>query len=179
MYLQGTLSRGLLVAASIIFVNSLFWSNSSLQAEQLIQAPKGPVILEIKGDIALKNTADSAAFDYDMLVKLGLTTFQTDTPWTEYGTNFEGVLASKVLELVGANGTNVFAEAIDGYGIEIPLNDLTEHPTLIALSRDNKRMTLRGKGPAWIIYNHRDQPDTLQSVINSRMVWQLSTLTVK
>jgi len=68
---------------------------------------------------------------------------------------------------------------VDGYVITIPLSDLTEFDTMLALSMDGERMRLRSKGPAWILYDNQNRPDTGDTVLQSRMVWQLRKLTIR
>ena len=141
--------------------------------------PVGRVVIEITGNIQNTNGKNSARFDYAMLEKVGLIDFLLDTPWTETGTRFEGVLTRRLLETVGAEGTEILAEAADGYSVTLPMSDLTEFDTMLALSMNGKKMRLRNKGPAWILYDADDRPDIVDAVLNSRMVWQLRRLDVR
>lgn len=148
-------------------------------ASAALPDPTGRVVIEITGNIKYTNGENSARFDYLMLEKLGLVEITLDTPWTEPDTRFEGVLTRQLLEIVGAEGTEVIAEAADGYSVSLPISDLTGFDTLLALSMNGKKMRLRNKGPAWILYDTEDRPDVIDTVLNSRMVWQLRKLKIK
>lgn len=141
--------------------------------------PTGRVLVEIAGNIQHTNVEGTARFDYNMLESLGLVEKSIDTPWTLAGTLFDGVLTRSLLQHVGAKGQQVYAEAIDGYTITIPFNDLVGFGTLLALSMNGKRMSIRNKGPGWILYDNDDRPDVSETVLNSRMIWHLRKLTVQ
>lgn len=148
-------------------------------ADITLPEPTGRVVIEVSGNIERTNGENSARFDYQMLEDLGLIEIKLDTPWTEPDTRFEGVLTRQLLEMVGAKGTEVLAEAADGYSISLPISDLIGFDTLLALSMNGKRMRLRNKGPAWILYDAKDRPNQIDTILNSRMVWQLRKLVVK
>lgn len=153
------------------------WMAAPATAQPLPE-PTERVLLTISGNIERTNSPEGARFDFGMLQELGLVSRRIDTEWTEGGTVFEGVLTRTLLEHVGARGEWVRASAANDYSANVPLSDLTEHDTLLALSRDGKRMSLRDKGPAWILYDNRDRPPVSQNELNDRMVWQLKSLVV-
>ena len=58
------------------------------------------------------------------------------------------------------------------------LQDFTDYPVVLAMSMDGTPLTLRTKGPLWIVYP-RDQYTELQSPeMNSRWIWQLRALEI-
>ena len=164
--------------AVIFFLISIFWQLAATASGSQLAKPTGQVILKIHGKLAHTNADDGAHFDYAMLKNLGLTEVSVDTPWTPAGTRFEGILSKTLLELVGAEGAEILAKAADGYTANIPFEDLAEHNTLLALSRNGERMRLKSKGPVWIVYPNEGRPDVVEATLNSRMVWQLKSLTV-
>jgi hypothetical protein len=163
-----------------LLVPILFCFNGpAVTGERQLAQPSGPVILEITGNLAVKNFEHGVRFDYEMLQALGAVELEIETPWTKSGTRFGGVLTRKLMEFVGASGKQVHAVAMDGYSITIPLEDLVQYETLLALNLNGERMRLRTKGPSWVIYHPSDRPDVPDTVLNSRMIWQLKTLEVK
>ncbi|MEJ6114555.1 hypothetical protein [Aeromonas salmonicida] len=50
---------------------------------------------------------------------------------------------------------------------------------LLAEKQDGKVLTLRNKGPLWIIYPLSEYPELNKEVYHSRMVWQLTALEIK
>ena len=69
-----------------------------------LPAAKGKVILTVSGAIENTNADGVAEFDRDMLESLGLSRVQMETQWTLGRPVFEGVLASALLDAVGALG---------------------------------------------------------------------------
>jgi len=87
-----------------LFLAILLGVSTSLLASSLPQ-PEGRVLFEIHGNIEITNAEGSAQFDYAMLQDLGLVDKAINTPWTQEGTSFEGVLTRRLLERIGAKGT--------------------------------------------------------------------------
>lgn len=157
---------------------ALLFCSGQLSAESLPK-PTGRVILTITGEIVNTNAPDKAEFDYEMLKEFGLVSMNIETMWTPDGELFEGILTRKLLDIVGASGESITATAANDYAITIPLSDLTEHDTLLAMSKNGVRMRLRDKGPIWLLYSNTDRPKLAEAELNSRMIWQLTTLTVE
>ena len=60
----------------------------------------------------------------------------------------------------------------------VPLEDLQFEP-IIAMRVDNRLLTVRDKGPLWIVYP-RDAHKVLQDTrYDARWVWQLSKLNIE
>ena len=150
----------------------------AMAAAQDLAKPTGPVILEIRGNISRTNDAGVAKFDLAMLQALGAETIATATPWTEGHTKFEGIAGAKLLAAVGAKGTKVVAAAINDYKAEVPIEDLTEKGAFLAFSAEGKRLTVRDKGPLFIIYPFHAHPELRNAVYYSRCAWQLQSIEV-
>jgi hypothetical protein len=168
------LSRRALAIACLLLIAVPLQS----RADPLPQ-PTGEVILTITGDIEHRNTADGAAFDRAMLEALGTQTLRTSSDWTDGVAEFEGVPARAVMAAVGAKGKTVIASALNDYKVEIPVSDFETYPVLFALKMDGREMTVRDRGPIWIIYPRDDFPELRNERVNARWVWQLSGLTVE
>ena len=141
--------------------------------------PSGPVILTVGGAITTTNGNGIAQIDRAMLDALPQHSLSTHNPFETGLHRFDGPLLRDFLKTVGANGTTLFAEALDGYTIEIPVSDVMTYAVLIATSWNGKVMTVRNKGPVWIVYPV-DQHDELKDEIYSgRSIWQLNRITVE
>jgi hypothetical protein len=151
---------------------------ASASAQSLPQ-PTGEVILTVAGKIERKNSPDGALFDRPMLEALGLQTLRTSSPWTDGVPEFQGVPARAVMAAVGAHGESVVAVALNDYQIEIPVQDFEDYPVLFALKMDGHDLTVRDRGPIWIVYPRDDYPELRNERVNARWVWQLSGLTVE
>ena len=95
-------------------------------AAESLPHPSGKVILTVSGNIQNTNNDGVAEFDRAMLDGLGMTELQIGTQWTTGRPVFEGVLASTLLEAVGAGGTTARAVALNDYVVDIPLADFRD-----------------------------------------------------
>jgi hypothetical protein len=141
--------------------------------------PTGPVILTVTGAIASTNAPGRAEFDQAMLEALGTARLTTSTDWTDGKPVFDGVPAKKLLEAVGAKGKTISAIALNDYAVDIPIDDLTTYPVLLALRMNGQALTARDKGPIWIVYPRDDYPELRDPKINDRWIWQLKAFEVK
>lgn len=152
-------------------------STATLVSADIIQ-PKGEVILTISGSIAEGNVDGTAQFDMEMLQNLPSHSFVTSTIWTDGDQTFEGVELSVIAELVGFEGDTLSASAVNDYSIDIPATDAQPGRALIAYKRNGQPMSLRDKGPLWIVYPFDSSPDFQSETIYSRSIWQLNRIAV-
>jgi hypothetical protein len=147
-------------------------------ASEPLPKPEGPVLLTILGAIEQTNAPGRAQFDRAMLEALGKSSLRTRSMWADDAQHFEGVPLRTVLDRVGANGKNLRAKALNAYEVTIPVSDLQYEP-LIAMQVDGKVLTLRDKGPLWVVYP-RDDHEVLQDLrYDSRWIWNLNQLQVE
>jgi hypothetical protein len=114
-----------------------------------------------------------------MLQKIGVRTVKTATPWTNGVNEFFGVLVRDILAAAGAKGKTIKAVAQNDYLVSIPIEDFLDFPVIIARNFNGKAMTLRDKGPLWIIYPLNEHPKLNKRPYHSRMIWQLKKLIVE
>ncbi|MBP0616492.1 molybdopterin-dependent oxidoreductase [Jiella mangrovi] len=150
--------------------------------------------LAIVGAAALPPAADAARalltvtsnggetvtrFDREALEKLPVTTFETTTPWTEGKIRFEGVKLSDLVAAVKAEGNEIVATALNDYAVTLPVVDETGADPIIAYKANGEPMSVREKGPLWIMYPF-DSDEVLQTeTYQSRAIWQLNRLTIR
>ena len=117
-------------------------------------------------------------FDLLSLTEMEPVTFQTSTIWTEGVQTFRGVLLSTILDKAGVFEGHLKASAINDYAVEIPVSDAVNGGPMIAYSLNGKEMTIRDKGPLWLVYPYDTNPAYQSEVIYSRSIWQLVRLEV-
>lgn len=144
-----------------------------------MRAPTEEVVLVVSGEIAVTNQGDTAAFDRAMLEELGGDIIVTSTLWTDGVSEFEGVKLSKLAELLGIESGVFVGFAINDYSADIPVSDAFDYQPIIAYKRDGQFMSVRDKGPLWIIYPYDLDPETNTELIYSRSIWQLDRLVVE
>ena len=143
-----------------------------------LSPPAGTTILTVAGAIANTNGGDAATFDRPMLEALGLDGFRTMTPWYNRPVRFEGVRMRRLMQAVGAFGTDVVAFALNDYVIEIPMSDFDCYGALLAMKRDGVDMPVRDKGPLFIVYPYDSKPELRSQQFYSRSAWQVARLVV-
>ena len=139
---------------------------------------KGEVILTVSGAISSTNKKDFAEFDAIMLEDIGTVTFETSTVWTEGVQTFTGVELGALLKALGVQGGQLRASAVNDYAVDIPVSDAIEGGPIIAYQRNGERMTLRDKGPLWIVYPYDRLNEYQSELIYSRSIWQLNRIEV-
>ena len=144
-----------------------------------LPAPTDKPILTVTGKITVTNKDGTAQFDRAMLEALGQTSFSTSTPWYKEPVKFEGVPLAKLLDVVGATGDRIVSVALNDYSAEMPMEDARKFGVILALKRDGEYMTVRDKGPLFIIYPFDSNPDLKVQKYYSRSVWQVARIEVK
>ena len=115
-------------------------------------------------------------YDIDALETLGSVTIETSTIWTDGPQTFTGVpLASLVAELALEDGV-LLASAINDYTVEIPISDAVGGGPIVAYLNNSELMSVRDKGPLWIIYPYDSNPAYQSELIYSRSIWQLDRI---
>lgn len=159
-----------------IFATALIYTTAA--SAQDLPVPEGPVLLRVSGEIAVTNDGDSAIFDLAMLRDLDTRTIRTSTIWTDGVQDFTGVPLHAVIERLGISSGSLRARAINDYAVDIPLEDAQLDHALIAFERGGKPMSVRDKGPLWIIYPFDENPDFQAEVYYTRSIWQLDRIEV-
>ena len=162
--------------ASLVFFGLYCLMPSSASA---LDAARGPVVLTVSGEISVTNAGDTAEFDIEMLEQIGTVTFSTSTIWTEGLQTFTGVELATLLEALGADGATLRSSAINDYSVDIPASDAVEGGPIVAYLRNGEPMSIREKGPLWIIYPYDSSPDYQSELVYSRSIWQLDRIEVR
>ncbi|MEP2717507.1 molybdopterin-dependent oxidoreductase [Pseudophaeobacter sp.] len=113
------------------------------------------------------------------LQALGVASFETQTIWTTGPQQFTGVPLATLVAALKPAGTSIEARAVNDYMVEIPLSDAVPGGALVAYERNGKTMSLRDKGPLWLVYPYDSNPAYRTEAVYSRSIWQLDTITMK
>ena len=148
---------------------------SGVQAHEL-GVPENDVVLTASGELDVTNVDNTAQFDMDMLMALDSTIIETSTIWTDGVQEFEGVQLHVLLERLGVTSGTILATAINDYTIEIPVEDAVVDGPMIAYKLNQEFMSVRDKGPLWVVYPYDDNADYRSEVTYSRSIWQLDRI---
>jgi hypothetical protein len=145
-----------------------------------IPEPTGPVVLEVTGRIKAGENG-TVRFDMATLERIGLVRFATTTAWTEEPVTFDGVLLSRMLEVVGAdpNAASLVLTALNDYHASMPISDARQWPVILAIKENGDYMSMRRHGPIWVVYPQHAYPELNSRKYVSRWVWQLARITVE
>ena len=151
----------------------LMLSNATAQN---LATPGGEIILTVSGAIDATNDGEKAVFDLGMLQALDRTTIETTTIWTEGTQVFQGVSLQVLMQQLGVEGGLLRATAINDYAVEIPVSDAVASGPILAYLLNGETMSVRDKGPLWVIYPYDAKADYRSEVIYSRSIWQLDRI---
>jgi hypothetical protein len=152
---------------------------AGIAAAAELPPPKDAVILTVSGKISHRNSAGGAALDAAMLAALPSKTTTTDTPWYPTKTRFEGPLGAALLDLVGATGTTLRVTALNDYAVEIPVSDFRKWPVILATKINDKPISVREKGPIFVIYPFDQEPSLYNELYFGRSAWQVKAIEVR
>lgn len=153
-------------------VTTLFFASSGAAEAPVV--PQGAVVLTVSEPAKNQTTQ----FDMDMLMDIDSTTVQTTTIWTEGEQIFEGVSLNALMDQLGVTEGNILATAINDYTVEIPVSDAVDGGPIIAYRMNGNVMSVRDKGPLWVIYPYDSNAAYRSEVIYSRSIWQLDRIVI-
>lgn len=143
-----------------------------------VPLPIGEVVLTISGQIKTTNVDDELQLDREALKAIGMQIVETTTIWTEGVQVFEGVPLVALMQLLNVEDGRLLATAINDYTIEIPVSDAIDGGPMIAVMLNGEQMSIRDKGPLWVIYPYDQSSAYRSEVIYSRSIWQLDRIEV-
>lgn len=143
-----------------------------------LEPPTAAVVLTVGGRVRNTNDGRRAQFDMPMLEALPQQNVVTRTPWFALARRFTGPLLRDVLAAAGAQGTVLRLVALNDYQVDMPYDDSQRHDVIVARLLDGKPMTVRDKGPLFVIYPFDARPELRSAVYYSRSAWQLRTIEV-
>lgn len=133
--------------------------------------------VELVGPDGAVNSSQS--YTMDDLRALQLASFETETIWTEGVQSFTGVTLASFVQDLGLKGGEIEAIAINEYSVKIPVSDAVNGGPIIAFERNNAPMSIRNKGPLWVVYPYDSDPAFQTEAVYSRSIWQLEKLIIK
>jgi len=145
---------------------------------QSLPMPEGRVILTVSGAITQTNADGVARFDLAMIEALPQRETRTATPWYDGPQVFSGPQLSDLMAAVGGQGSALRVIAINDYAATLPWDDLTTVPVILAVRHNGDTMSVRDKGPLFVIYPFDEYPELASEVTYSRSVWQVAAIEV-
>jgi hypothetical protein len=174
--------RGVAACLALVVLAFALWM--SLGKEPEVQAfadlppLRGPVILTVSGDFERAGGGEMQ-FDLQMLQALDDTSFSTSSIWTDGVHHYTGVSVQRLAAYLGiAEDALLKCAAINDYVIDVPMSDAVAGGPIIAYAMDGAPMSVRDKGPLWLLYPFDADPHYQSEVIYTRSIWQLDRIEV-
>lgn len=146
---------------------------TSLNAKDLLPTSTENPVLTIKAN------GQTYELDADDLRTLPSKSFTTTTIWTDGPQAFLGIPTDELLKLLGATDGVLRLTAANGYVIDVPIEHYGQTTSIIAYERNGNPMTLRDKGPLWLVYPFDSDPAYKSEIIYANSIWQLERIEVK
>lgn len=111
------------------------------------------------------------------LESLPQTTFTTSTPWTKGIHTYQGPRLNLITDKLKPSINGIRIYAINGYSYDISIRDLQKYPFILALRQDEKALSLRNKGPFWLLVPFDQNPKLLShEKLRNQLVWQINKI---
>ncbi|SEO31719.1 hypothetical protein SAMN05216227_10951 [Pseudorhodobacter antarcticus] len=119
-------------------------------------------------------------FTREDLAALPQTTVVTENDYVDTKATFTGLLVRDLFEEGSIKpDSNLVLTALNDYAVTIPASDVLDYDVILATTMDGKEMSVREKGPVWIIYPMSDHEKLRDASYNDRLIWQLSSVELK
>lgn len=153
---------------------------ASFVATLLVSAVPAAADFEIPLVDSRGGAADVSIIDYDAIMAFSFVEVFTDNEYIEAPAIFSGPLLRDVVasKSPAADATIAF-EALDGYRVEIPMQDALDYRLILALTMNGERMSVREKGPMWLIYPLSDHPELSPAHYNPLQIWQINKIEIQ
>ena len=126
---------------------------------------------QCNGDITL---------DGKTLLALPQQHFTTRHTWSEQAEEFSGPLLQDVLNLACPNTkvSRLTLTAINDYSVEMDFNKLQAYKPIVAHSVNGQRLSVRNKGPLWVMLPLDEFNELPPRSLDDMMIWQLSNISI-
>lgn len=168
-----TLRFHLLLAATLALV-----ATAPRAEPPALPALSGPVMLTISGLDPASFQDGTLQMDLGRLESLGLHALETSSIWTDGVHRYEGVLLHSLIQALDIGEARLRLHALNDYKVELPASEATEEAPLLSFRVDGALLSVRDKGPIWLIYPFDSDAAYRTDTIFSRSIWQLDRIEV-
>ncbi len=152
------------------------WAVAQKSQQATSPVSQTEVILTISGAI---RAVEPMALTRQDLEALPRATIRTTTPWHDGVQVFEGVALQDLIGHVGARGSVLKVTAINAYRTDIPVADAARHRPILAWLRNGSPMSVRDKGPLFVIYPYDANERLRTEEFLGRSAWQVRSISVE
>ncbi|MBM1221017.1 oxidoreductase [Ponticoccus sp. SC2-23] len=126
--------------------------------------------------IISENATAEIVLTDDELMALPQLSITTGTPWTEMPMVYEGPTLWSVLERVEAIGSDIELVALNDYKVRLTADRITEDWPIVARLQNGETMSIREKGPYWLMFPFDNVKELQTETFFSLSIWQLAKI---
>ncbi|MCZ4353945.1 molybdopterin-dependent oxidoreductase [Roseovarius aestuarii] len=127
--------------------------------------------------LSVENHGNVTHYTFEDLLKLPQVEVTTSNDYVNEATTFSGPTLRSVLEQNGiGENDEIELHALNDFFIVAPAQDAYAYDVILAILKNGEKMSVRNKGPIWVIYPMSDYPELRGDVYNGRLVWQLDQI---
>lgn len=145
------------------------------------QASAEPVVLTVYGNIEL-NEQQHTQLDFTLSELQALTQADMTTahPWSAEPRRYRGVDMISLLNNLFSqkNILSLQLEALNDFSVVVNWDQISSYSPILAWQENKQTMSLRNKGPLWLILPFDQVPQIQQADFLHFMIWQLRVIRV-
>ncbi|WP_386684837.1 hypothetical protein [Loktanella sp. R86503] len=139
-----------------------------------------PTVSVAQDILTVTNGEETKSYKFEDLLAFEQETVETTNDYVDELTTFQGPSLQSLLEASDIDrDAEIQLSAINDFTISVPAEDAFLYGVILALLRDGEEMSVRDKGPIWVIYPMDDNPELRDDLYNGRLVWQLKSIAVE
>lgn len=138
----------------------------------------GAVILTVTGLDTAHYPGGEVSLDLARLQAIGTEQIATASIWTTGVHVYTGVMLRRLAEFLQIDAQHLRLHALNDYSIDFPITEATEAAPMLAFQVDGNLMTVRDKGPIWLVYPYDSDASFRTDQTFARSVWQLDRIAV-
>lgn len=152
----------------------------AMAAALMVLAPvSGPGQAAAMSELTVVGSEGERVYSMTELRGLGTTEITTSTPWTEGVETFTGVPLARILGDAVPAGATLRLIALNDYEGVMPVAEVETGVPVIAYWRDGRPMSIRDKGPFWVVFPFDSGERYNTEQVYSRSVWQLVRIVIE
>lgn len=143
-----------------------------------IPEPTGEPLVTIQFEGTNATDGQAVGIDLPGLEVLQWAEFSTSTIWTDGPQTFSGVLLLELMGCFGVADHRLRLWAKNDYTVEIDGSSYAGMSALIAVRRNGELMSVRDKGPLWLVFPYDTDEKFRTETIFAQSIWQLERIEV-
>lgn len=129
--------------------------------------------------LTIKTSETEHTLTQEQLKAIKPSKLTTITPWTDQAYTFEGIALADLLAHLNIITAKANARALNDYVVEIDIKAAINAGAFVASHLDGKAMSVRKKGPFWIVFPWSEDPKLNSRSVHTWAIWQMVELKVE